>query len=184
MGQLKDLLIKYKSVVKFILTFLSVYLVLSISYKLYLDYSIGGKYYPDFITNLVANQSKALFAALDYRAQAINHPNEPSLMLIVNEKYVARVVEGCNSVSVIILFISFVIAFAERFKPTLFFIISGCAILYSINLIRIVVLSVGLYHYPWRKDILHTVIFPLIIYGTMFLLWMLWINHFSNSKKK
>ena len=48
----------------------------------------------------------------------------------------------------------------------------------------IVFLSVGLYYYPWRREILHTVIFPLIIYGMVFLLWMFWVNRYALKYKK
>lgn len=180
---MKELIVKYKSVIKFILTFLIVYAVLTLSYKLYLDFSKGSVYYPDYVTNLVAKQSKALIDALGYTAQTIPHPNEPSMKLIINNKFVARVVEGCNSISIIILFISFIVAFAGKLKTTFFYILSGSILIYAVNLIRIVILSVGLYHYPWRREILHTVIFPLIIYGMVFLLWMFWVNRFSKLKK-
>jgi len=180
---LKQLFIKYKSVLKFIATFLMVYAVLTFSYKLFLQYSSGNTYYPDYLTNLVAKQSKEILNALDYRVQLLPHPNEASLKLIINEKYVARVIEGCNSMSIIILFISFIIAFSSTFKITVLYILAGSVLIYIANLIRIVILSVGLYHYPWRKDILHTVIFPAIIYGMVCLLWMVWVNRFSNSKK-
>lgn len=180
---MKQLFIKYKSVLKFIATFLMVYAVLTFSYKLFLQYSSGNTYYPDYLTNLVAKQSKEILNALDYRVQLLPHPNEASLKLIINEKYVARVIEGCNSMSIIILFISFIIAFSSTFKITVLYILAGSVLIYIANLIRIVILSVGLYHYPWRKDILHTVIFPAIIYGMVCLLWMVWVNRFSNSKK-
>lgn len=176
-------MIKYKSVVKFIVTFLLVYLVLSLSYKVYLDASKSSKYYPDYITQLVAKQSKSLLNSLGYETQITNHPNEPSIKLIIKGKYVARAVEGCNSLSVIILFISFMIAFAGRLKPTLLYILTGSVLIYSVNLMRIVILSIGLYNYPWRREILHTVIFPLMIYGLVFLLWMFWVNNFSKFKK-
>ena len=165
------------------MVFLSVYFALSLLYKVYLDSSEDSRYYPDYITNLVAHQSKQIFSALDYRTQVVNHPDEPSLKIILNGKYVARVVEGCNSVSIIILFVSFVIAFAERIRVTILFILAGSVLLYAVNLLRIVVLSIGLFYYPWRRDILHTVIFPMIIYGMVLLLWMIWINHFSSTKK-
>jgi len=180
---LKSLLIKYKSVVKFILTFLLVYLLLSVTYKLYLDYSDGSKFYPDYLTNLVAKQSELLLQSFGYDATIEKHSNEPSMKLIINNKFVARVVEGCNSISVIILFISFIIAFAGRFKVTFLYLFAGSVLIYVVNLGRIVILTIGLYHYPWRREILHTVIFPLIIYGIVFLLWMFWVNRFSNLKK-
>ena len=180
---MKDLIVKYQSVIKFILTFLLVYAVLTFSYKLYLDASDGSKYYPDYLTNLVAKQSQSVLQTMGYDATIAKHPNEPSMKLIVNKKFVARVVEGCNSVSVIILFISFIIAFAGKFKTTIFYILAGSVLIYAVNLFRIAILSVGLYHYPWRKEILHTVIFPLIIYGMVFLLWMFWVNRFTKTNK-
>ncbi|WP_104734648.1 exosortase family protein XrtF [Hanstruepera ponticola] len=180
---MKKLFIKYKSVIKFILTFLLVYFVLSISYKFYLQWSTGEKYYPDYLTHAVANQTAYLLHDLDYRVQVIPHPDEASMKLIINEKYVARIIEGCNSVSVIILFVSFIIAFSGKFKTTFFYILAGSVLIYVVNLVRVVILSVGLYHYPWRKDILHTVIFPGIIYGMVCLLWVFWVNRFSNVKQ-
>jgi exosortase family protein XrtF len=117
-----------------------------------------------------------------YDAQISPHSNERSMKLLVNSKFVARVVEGCNSISVIILFVSFIIAFSGKFKVTFFYLLAGSALIYVVNLVRIAILSIGLYNYPWRRDILHTVIFPLIIYGLVFLLWMLWVNQFSKKK--
>jgi exosortase family protein XrtF len=136
------------------------------------------------MTNLVAKQSRELLETLGYQAQVIPHPNEPSMKLIINKKYVARVIEGCNSVSVIILFASFIIAFTGRFKTTVLYLMAGSVLIYIANLVRVVILSIGLYHYPWRKDILHTVIFPAIIYGMVCLLWLFWVNRFSNTEKK
>lgn len=153
-------------------------------YKLYLDYSKSSSYYPDYLTNLVAKQTESLLQTFGYTAFVAPHPDEPSMKLIINKKYVARVVEGCNSVSVIILFIAFMIAFAREFKTTFFYSLAGSVIIYVVNLLRIVILSVGLYHYPWRREELHTVIFPLIIYGMVFLLWMLWVNRFATLKRK
>jgi exosortase family protein XrtF len=180
---LKDLFVKYKSVIKFILTFLLVYAILTFSYKFYLDFSDGSKYYPDYFTNLVAKQSDSLLHTFGYSSTIAPHPDEPSMKLIINNKFVARVVEGCNSISVIILFISFMIAFADKFKTTFLYILAGSVLIYVVNLLRIVILSVGLYHYPWRREELHTVIFPLIIYGMVFLLWMFWVNRFSKNIK-
>lgn len=181
---MQALLVKYKSVIKFILTFVLVYAVLSMAYKLYLDYSDGTKFYPDYITNLTAKQSESLLDSLGYDASIEAHPNEPSMKLIINNKYVARVIEGCNSVSVIILFVSFIIAFAGRLKPTIIYLLAGSVLIYAVNLLRIVVLSIGLFHYPWRRNILHSIIFPLIIYGMVFLLWMVWVNRYASFKKR
>lgn len=181
---MKALFVKYKSVIKFVISFLLVYITLSVAYKLYLQYSDGSKFYPDYFTHLVAIQSESLLTTIGYQVEVLPHPDEPSMKVIVNNQYLARVIEGCNAISVIILFVSFVIAFSGKLKTTFFYILSGSVLIYVVNLLRIVLLTIGLYHYPDYEAILHTVIFPAIIYGMVFLLWILWVNRFSKLKKK
>ncbi|MHA7843607.1 MAG: exosortase family protein XrtF [Winogradskyella sp.] len=180
---MRELLTKYKLVIRFIITFLLVYGVLTIGYNVYLKLSDGSKYYPDYMTNLVARQTNSLLNTIGYEAKILPHPDEASMKIIINGKFVARVIEGCNAVSIIILFLSFIVAFAGKFKSTFFYCFAGSIIVYAFNLIRIVILSAGLYHYPWRKEVLHNVIFPMLIYGTVFLLWMFWVNRFSKNIK-
>lgn len=175
---------KYWLVIRFIIVFVSVYSVLTLGYHFYLKKSHGSKYYPDYLTHLVAQQTREVINSMNYETVLENHPTESSIKVIINSKYVARIVEGCNSVSIIILFASFVIAFSDSFQKTFLFIIAGSALVYAANLFRIVILSIGLYNYPWRRDTLHSVIFPLIIYSMVFFLWMIWVNHFSKAKKK
>ncbi|KJD31955.1 molecular chaperone GroEL [Tamlana nanhaiensis] len=181
---MKTLFLKYKGVVKFILTFLVVYTVLSFTYKFYLQYSDGSKFYPDYLTHLVAKQSEILLNDFGYKVFMQPHPNEPSMKLIFNGKYLARIVEGCNSVSVIILFVSFIVAFSGSLKSTIFYVVFGSVLIYIVNLLRIVVLSIGLYKYPEHDHVLHNVIFPAIIYGMLFLLWVIWVNQFSKFENK
>ncbi len=181
---MKSLIIKYKSVIRFIVTFITVYILLSVGYKFYLDYSKNSVYYPDYITNLVSKQSKDILNVMGYDARVEPHTEEPTMKLIINNKFIARIIEGCNSISVMILFISFIMAFSGKPKITFMYMLFGSVLIYVVNLSRIVILSIGLYHYPWRKDILHTVIFPGIIYGMVFLLWIFWVNRFSNMIKK
>ena len=157
--------------------------MLTVGHHLYLSFSDGSKFYPDYMTNLVARQTNTLLNGIGYEASVLPHPDEASMKIIINGKYVDRVIEGCNALSIIILFLSFIIAFSGKFKTTVLYCFAGAIILYAFNLIRIVILSAGLYHYPWRREILHNVIFPMLIYGTVFLLWMFWVNRFSKSLK-
>jgi len=136
------------------------------------------------MTNLVAKQVQNILNVLGYVTEVLPHPDEPSMMLLLNENYIGRVIEGCNSVSVIILFFSFIIAFSGKLKTTFFYILAGSVLIYVVNLLRIVVLCLGLYHYPEQSEFLHHVIFPLIIYGIVFLLWVFWVNRFSKLKQK
>lgn len=148
-------------------------------YKFYLQFSDGTKFYPDYMTHLVAKQAESLLDTFGYNAKVMPHLDEPSMKLIINSKYTARIIEGCNSISVVVLFISFVVAFSGKIKETILFILSGSVLIYVVNLLRIVILSAGIYHYPDNSEFLHNVVFPAIIYGIVFLLWMFWVNRFS-----
>ncbi|WP_372938019.1 exosortase family protein XrtF [Seonamhaeicola sp.] len=180
---MKTLLIKYKAVIKFIFKFLLVYIGFSLLYSWYLHVSDGSKFYPDYVTNLVSIQTEAIIDALGYNSEVQPHPEEPSMKVIVNGNYLGRVIEGCNSISVIILFVSFIIAFSGTFKITFLFLLSGSVLIYVVNLLRIVLLSLGLYHYPEKQHVFHTVVFPAIIYGMVFLLWIFWVNRFSKIRR-
>lgn len=173
---LKALLQKYRSVLRFVVLFMGSYLLMSLIYGWYLRWSQGGAYLPDWITNTVARQSTALLNALGYDARVLPHESLPTMKLYIGDYYLAHIIEGCNSVSVIILFAAFIIAFAEGFKKTFFFILAGSVLIYSVNLIRIAVLAIALYNYPEHEGFLHGVVFPAMIYGMVFVLWMLWIR--------
>jgi len=136
------------------------------------------------ITESVAQQTVKIIRFLGYDAKTIQHDKELSLKILVNKKYVARVIEGCNSVSVIILFLAFIIAFKGSFKNTIWFGFLGSLLIYIVNLFRIAILSVGLYKYPNQERLLHDFIFPAMVYGMVFLLWILWVNKFSDYAKK
>lgn len=158
-------------------------MLLSVIYKLYLQYSDGSKFYPDYVTHLVSLQSEDLLNAFGYNTKVLPHPDEPSMKLILNGEFIGRIIEGCNSISVIILFLSFIVAFSGKLKTTFFYILSGSVLIYIVNLLRIVVLAIGLHLYPKYGEVLHTVIFPGIIYGMVFLLWIFWVNRFSKLKE-
>lgn len=136
---------------------------------------------PDGITRIVANQTEFFIDALGYDSMVTQHQTEPTMKLLVSDVYVGRIVEGCNSISVLILFITFIIAFTGNFKNTLLFAIVGSILVYMANLLRIVILGIGLYRFPQHENILHHIVFPTIIYGMVFLLWMFWVKKFSKK---
>lgn len=174
---------KYKSVLRFILTFLGSYLILILLYQGYLKYGNSQTYYPDIITHLVAQQSELLIQSLGYDGAVEPSKVEAAMNLKVNGIQLARIIEGCNAVSIILLFIAFVLAFWNGWKRTLLFVLGGSALIYSMNITRIAILSIGIYEYPEQASLLHGTVFPAIIYGTVFLLWFGWIRSFKHNSK-
>lgn len=181
---MKKLLLKYKGVIQFVGLFLGTYLLLSFCYSIYLQFSKDGVYHPDFVTHLVAKQSAAIISGFGYEAAIVPHNLHPQMQLFINQKFLGSIIEGCNSLSIIILFAAFIIAFAQKFKKTLVFLLAGAVLIYAVNLIRIVILSIALHHYPEQEKILHGIVFPSIIYGMVFLLWMLWVKNLTPNSQK
>nr|WP_089373862.1 exosortase family protein XrtF [Dokdonia pacifica] len=177
------LIIKYKSVLRFILTFIGSYFVLVLLYNLYLTYGASKIYYPDIITHTVAKQSESIINSLGYDMKVVPSKVEPAMNLTINNKVLARVIEGCNAVSVMLLFTSFMLAFFDGWKRTLLFILGGIALIYAMNVTRIALLTVGIYEYPEYTELLHGTIFPAVIYGTVFLLWLGWIRSYKKQPK-
>jgi len=133
----------------------------------------------DPFTQIVAEQSAAVLSFFDSQSYTMPHLTEPTVKLFYKGKYISRIIEGCNALSVIILFISFVIAFTGKLKNTIPFILFGCVLIHILNIGRIALLCMGLYHLPQYEHLMHGVIFPLFIYGVVFLLWVIWVNKYS-----
>jgi len=182
---LKDYFLKYRSFFLFLLKFFSVYVGLTLVYEFYLSrFANPLVFQVDDFTQLVARQVQQTLQFLGYQSSLMLHEHQASVKLFLNHRYVSRVVEGCNALSVVILFAAFVVAFTGRWKTTIIFIVFGSLMIHVMNVLRIALLSIALYYHPDQEGLLHGVIFPLIIYGFVFCLWVLWVNKFSNYASK
>ena len=178
---MKKYLVQFKPFLIFIGTFFSVYIVLTLLYKFYLNSFATNDV--DGITSIVSRNVEQLMQLFNWDIHIDKNLSHPYFEVWFNKEYTIRIVEGCNAISVIILFASFVIAFSGKLKATLLFLLAGSSLIYVLNVIRIAILTILLFHFPENEHILHGVLFPLIIYGLVFLLWVFWINKYSKYAK-
>ena len=174
-----------KTVVIFLLKFFGTYLLLFLFYSYYLNktQSTTDVFSCSPITKMVAKQSQTLLSSFGYQTEVAQLHDEMSMQLKINNSFIARINEGCNAMSIIILFTSFIVAFASNMKTTVLYIIFGSIIIYFSNILRIAIIAIAFYKYPKYQDELHNYIFPSIIYGITFLLWFIWVRKFSRLKK-
>ncbi len=135
------------------------------------------------ITKTVAEQTVGVLDGLGFDVRKEDHTEELSVKLFIDNVYTARVIEGCNSISIIVLFVAFVVSFSGSFKATLLYSLFGSLLIYSVNIARIAFLTVALHRFKELEEVLHGLVFPAIIYGLVFLLWIVWVNVFSDYKK-
>ena len=179
---MKQYLIQYKPFFLFLSKFFLSYILLTVLYQLYLSQFAVAEI--DGITRLVARQTQQIMVFFKTDCQIKKENGEGFFRLLYCGSYVARMIEGCNAISVLILFVSFVFSFSGKLKKALIFMIIGSCLIYSLNVIRIAILCVLMFHFPEREGLLHGVLFPLFIYGIVFLLWLLWINKYANDARR
>ncbi len=163
---------EYKNVGIYLFRFLLFYLIAIKIYNYYLSY-FSGKIDP--LTRLTATQVKSVYTFLNIPSEVIPTQNQ-GIKLLVYQQYVARIVEGCNAVSIVILFTVFILSFWKFTSKIWIFIGVSIFSIFILNVLRIALLGYILYAFPGYQDFWHRVIFPGIIYSWIVFLWILFIN--------
>lgn len=166
----------FKPVLDILLRFVIVYVVLLLAYQYYLNsFRYQGL---DPFSRLITEQVKDVQNYLGYPTQLYDDIKGEQVYFYVKNFYPTRMVEGCNAISVMILFTAFVFAFYKGFK-TFVFMLAGLMVLYIMNLFRIVALNIVMTDYKQYGKAFHDFVFPAVIYGTVVLLWLVWIKFFA-----
>lgn len=164
----------FKDILYILLRFIGIWLILFLVYQLYLNQFSGSV---DFFTKAISNQSNYLLNSTGYETVTKNFPKHETVQFYIYGKIATRMIEGCNAISVMILFLAFVFAFYKGIK-TFYFALAGIVILYLLNLFRIYFLNVIVIDYPDFTKPAHDYFFPAVIYGGVVALWLVWINKF------
>lgn len=173
----------YKPLILFLLRFFGSYILMIVLYDWYLNFYFD-QGMADPFTKFNADASAWLFNLMGIRAESLHAGNDKFMRLALDGKFTSIVNEGCNAISVMIIFIAFILAFYTKFKETLLYILISLVLLIFMNILRITLLT---YIYKFLKEyskIGHDYLFPAIIYGTVLILWFVWIKGFVIKKKK
>ncbi len=171
----------FKPVFLVLLRFIVIYLALLFAYQFYLN-SFDGKEI-DLFSMKIAEQVQSILNFLNYPTELYHQKEYETVWFYTKSKYVSRMVEGCNAISVMILFLAFVFAFYKGLKTFVFAAI-GLVFLYVMNVLRIVGINVLISDHPEYQKIAHDYLFPAIIYGSVVLLWLIWIKFFALKNTK
>ncbi len=171
---------EFQPVLMVLLRFAGIYLLLFFLYQTYLNRTVADGLDP--FSRSVALQVKTIQEFAGFPTTLYHVPELRTERFAINGKLVSRMVEGCNALSVMILFTSFVLAFYKGFQ-TVWFAVGGIIFLHLMNIFRIMGLNVVLYKYPEYGKITHDYLFPGFIYGTVVILWLIWIQFFALKKR-
>jgi len=162
-----------KTIILFLIKFIGLYIVLNTAYGLWIaSYAPM----PDPMTILVTHNSVSLISLTQKNivvGESIDNPNVP---VIDNGRAIIQVFEGCNGINVMIVFLSFIIAFTGTFKKTLWFVIAGLLSIYVANLFRVSLLFFVAKYYPDNLYFFHKYLFTGLLYILVFVLWYFWVK--------
>lgn len=166
----------FKPVLGILLRFIIIYLVLLFAYQFYLtSFKEQGL---DPFSRMVAKQVMFLQNTMGFPSALYDDVPKQQVWFHVKSQFVTRMVEGCNAISVMILFLSFIFAFYKGVK-TFVFVVVGLILLHIMNVSRISGLNIVYSEYPQYGKMSHDYVFPAIIYGSVVVLWLVWIKFFA-----
>lgn len=94
---------------------------------------------------------------------------------------VIRVGASCNGLELLVLFSIFVICYPGKWKVKIPFLLAGNVAIHLLNILRNFFLSLMSIHRYAYFEFFHRYVFVFMVYGSIFLLWMLWANKYSYS---
>lgn len=162
---LKDL----KPILLILGRFLGIYFGLIALYQIYLNrYS---EVAADPLTRIIAEQTAYCLNLIGYNTQLIDATNTQGIYFYVNKLWSSIMIEGCNAISIMILFLAFIFAFYQG-NRTFWFAFGGVVFLYFINIFRIATINIIILEFPEFSKASHDYLFPAIIYGGVVIIWI------------
>ena len=146
-------------------------------YALFSNFLLGCFQYSAWI-NLMFNISAWILNNLNYPAWVESH-------LLIGENGSIFMAKGCLGFNTMLLYASIIYITGKNTKSKWLFIVAGLIILNITNIIRFVLLFIHIQNhggYVLKMDV-HDM-YNYIIYGIVFLLWIIWFEKYSDLMKQ
>ena len=163
---------------RFLARFLAFYLLANILYGWWIT---NFEPRPDPVTASETHQSAFILGVCGYDVSTVTHHSKPAERILLDEKPILSVFEGCNGINVWIIFVGFLLAFGGFKKNVWIFIAIGTVIIYVINLGRILFLFFISLKFPDALYFFHKYFFTAGLYLVVFALWYYWIKRYGQQ---
>jgi len=170
---------EFKPTILFLVKFIGLYLIANLIYGLFVT---AYEPQPDPVTNLVSAQSGIILTAFGWPVETTPQTNKATTYIVYNQKPILAVYEGCNGLNVMIIFVSFLLAFGPYQKKLIWFTAIGVVLIHLANLGRLILLFWVSVYYEHYLYFTHKYIFTGGLFALVFVLWIVWIKKFSIAK--
>ena len=165
----------------FLLRFLAFYLIANFLYGWWVtSYEPG----PDPVTVSATHQSTFILRVMGLDVSNITHHKKAAERILLEERPVLSVHEGCNGLNIWIIFAGFIFAFSGLSKRGGIFILAGTVIIHVANLCRIIFLFFISLKYPDALYFFHKYFFTAALYLVVFVMWYYWITYYGKPSEK
>ncbi|MBI1767923.1 MAG: exosortase family protein XrtF [Bacteroidetes bacterium] len=167
-----------KKAIRFLLVFAGLYLVLNTVYGFFIQH-----YYPtsDPFTKAVSLQVSWILSFFDPSVTVYPSGYSEYIAIANDRQNMIYVFEGCNGLNVLIVYISFLVAFKGPQRLLLQFTGMGIVGIHLLNLARVVLLYAVAFYFPEQLYFFHKYLFTGIIYTIVFALWYFWVRSVRNE---
>ena len=162
----------FKPSIFFLAKFIGFYIVLNIAYGFYLDASQGQA---DIMTKWVTEQTAAIIDSYEDKIATGPKADLKSIFIFKDSQAILSVYEGCNGLNVMVIFVSFLIAYGKIGTRMLWFIPLGLVVIHLFNLLRILLLFHVTISMPDFLYFSHKYLFTAFIYVGVLVMWAIWI---------
>ncbi|MBL7875978.1 MAG: exosortase family protein XrtF [Cyclobacteriaceae bacterium] len=166
---------------RFLGVFLGLYFGLNLAYGLWIS-SYGSSV--DWATRVVTEQTSFIINLFGENTATLPKPASPTVSIMKESQSVISVFEGCNGINVMIVFVSFLIAFKGSRKQLAWFLPLGIVIIYVSNLLRVAALYYVAFYWQRYFYYVHKYAFTATIYLIVFALWVWWMERVSGFSLK
>jgi len=175
---------KYKFIhltgsIKFLLKGLILYIAWIFLYELFIK---PNNWIDPWLTNLVSRQSVMIIRLIGFNT---THKIIATGNVLFNGNIpVLRIAYLCDGLILYVIFLIFLISFPGPIKHKAWFIPVGFIVIYLANLLRVVALVIIQINAPEHLEFNHKYTFTMLVYGFIFLLWIIWVRLFSSKSSQ
>lgn len=139
-----------------------------------------------WLTSQVVNGTKVGLEWLGYDTTLgyANPGESTSRMIYIDGQAVVLVADACNGLELMVLFIGFLLCFPGPWKYKAIIIPLGTLMVFVINVIREVILSLNYKFFQETFDFNHKYTYVFFVYLFVFLIWRYWLNNYSAIGRK
>lgn len=131
------------------------------------------------MSSVVGKQGALALRVLGFDAFAMDMHAEKSTHVGIDGFARVKVIEGCNGLSVMILFVAFILGFPGSWKQKAWFIPAGLLAIHLFNISRVAILCWAVYSYGETGYPIYKEMFTASIYVLVMVLWYVWVQKFG-----